>query len=100
MPFQNYIYINPRISISNLSLLFLTIYIYITNKTSLKSIIHITRQPLPIPIISKLSFQLQHWIIEDETLSTPIGSVGIGSVRGFNGVSRTIKGKITEASWL
>lgn len=43
MPFQNYIYINPRISISNLSLLFLTIYIYITNKTSLKSIIHITR---------------------------------------------------------
>lgn len=45
MPFQNYIYINPRISISNLSPLFLTIYIYITNKTSLKSTIHITHYP-------------------------------------------------------
>lgn len=50
MPFQNYIYINPRISISNLSLLFLTIYIYITNKTSLKSTIHITGQLLPITV--------------------------------------------------
>lgn len=50
MPFQNYIYINPRISISNLSLLFLTIYIYITNKTSLKSTIHITSQLLPITV--------------------------------------------------
>lgn len=50
MPFRNYIYINPRISISNLSPLFLTIYIYITNKTSLKSTIHITSQLLPITV--------------------------------------------------